>query len=103
MKICARCRTRKLYSDFRRHKSRLDGCQSYCKACQRDERLERRAAIQLRKSGPCQDCGCHFPPECMDFDHRENKKFSIGSSLGSKGLSALILEIKKCDVVCANC
>jgi hypothetical protein len=50
------------------------------------------------------DCGGTFPPECMDFDHRpgEKKLFGIGQGLRRK-LEALLAEIAKCDLVCANC
>jgi hypothetical protein len=43
-----------------------------------------------------------FPIYVMDFDHvNGGKKFGIsGHRHGFKGL---IEEIKKCDVVCANC
>ena len=53
------------------------------------------------KDVPCMDCGNRYPAVCMDFDHREDKKFNIGGSSVSK--ETLIKEIAKCDVVCANC
>ena len=50
------------------------------------------------------DCGNSFPPECMDFDHRpdEVKSFSIGG-VNLRALPVLLEEMKKCDLVCANC
>ncbi len=55
---------------------------------------------------PCDDCGQTFAPHMMDFDHRDPRKklFAIttaGSRLKSQ--DALIAEIEKCDIVCANC
>lgn len=63
----------------------------------------RRAWVDSLKSDPCKDCGCTFPPECMDFDHiKGNKLFEIhGKIMGNK--QALLSEIAKCDVICSNC
>ena len=39
--------------------------------------LERRRVLILElKSKPCLDCGNVFPPECMDFDHRDPEEKS---------------------------
>lgn len=65
---------------------------------------KRRAMLDELKNKPCMDCGGTFPPECMDFDHREGevKLLRIGSQLRRKWESVLA-EIAKCDLVCANC
>lgn len=58
------------------------------------------------KSKPCIDCGGTFPPECMDFDHRDpsEKCYNIGQKRGSRVSQVnLMLEVNKCDLVCANC
>lgn len=63
---------------------------------------ERRSFIDWLKSIPCFDCGGQFPPECMDFDHRDpSTKRRAPGAIGS--LNALQNEIMKCDLVCANC
>lgn len=55
------------------------------------------------KKGPCLDCGGHFHPAAMDFDHvRGEKKFCIAARKYSP-LWMLEEESKKCDLVCANC
>lgn len=56
------------------------------------------------KNVPCFDCNGLFPPCAMDFDHRDplTKLFNI-SEAQSKNEQILKEEIKKCDVVCANC
>lgn len=49
------------------------------------------------------DCNIKYPYYVMDFDHvRGKKSFTLGS-LNGQGLQTVIKEIKKCDVVCANC
>lgn len=55
------------------------------------------------KSKPCMDCRQSYPHYVMDFDHRGDKKFSIGKRGSKISLRALLLEIAKCDVVCSNC
>lgn len=64
----------------------------------------RRDWLNAVKAVPCADCGNSYPPECMDFDHKDplTKAFHIGNAL-SKRLSTIIAEIEKCEVVCANC
>jgi hypothetical protein len=83
-------------------------------AAHRDEEIERvrvRQAATLEflrdlRRRPCQDCGGTFPPWVMDFDHRDprEKKFSILEGRDQlKSRAALLEEIAKCDIVCANC
>lgn len=55
---------------------------------------------------PCADCGRTFAPHQMDFDHRgdEPKAFNLTAGRAMlKSRQALLDEVRKCDVVCANC
>lgn len=63
----------------------------------------RRAELSDLKDNPCMDCGGRFPPECMDFDHRpgEVKNKHVGYLFYMPHKVAE--EVKKCDLVCANC
>ena len=56
------------------------------------------------KDVPCFDCGIKYHPACMDFDHREGeiKSFNIGR-LSAWNKKTLMIEVAKCDIVCANC
>lgn len=70
--------------------------------------LDRQNFINAIKNLPCQDCGVKFPTECMDFDHRdpELKSFTITARYVSESTESrrrLMLEVSKCDLVCANC
>jgi hypothetical protein len=80
----------------------------------RDEEIERvrvRQAATLEflrdlRRRPCEDCGQSFPPWVMDFDHRDPKTKSFALAAGHallKSREALLAEIAKCDIVCANC
>lgn len=67
----------------------------------------RPALISYFKMCPCMDCGIKYPPWVMHYDHRPgvDKKFNLSGVGKVKNVSILeiLQEIKKCDVVCANC
>ena len=48
------------------------------------------------------DCG-ETDPLVLEFDHRGDKLFSIGSELSRRNWQSVLAEIDKCDVVCSNC
>lgn len=52
----------------------------------------------------CMDCGEHRPA-CLDFHHRnpEEKCMGIGQKARTVSREALLAEVMKCDVICANC
>ena len=113
MKICPKCKTNESLAYH-----------SYCLECSRirmlaysqqnkdrvsqnaNRRREKLKAIcKDAKNKPCCDCGESHPHFVMDFDHVRGKKdfgiAGIGTFLPSE--NRLLLEIAKCDVVCANC
>ncbi len=53
------------------------------------------------------DCGVQYPHYVMDFDHRDKKKKLAGINkminFHSYSKKKIFEEIKKCDLVCANC
>jgi hypothetical protein len=55
-------------------------------------------------SHPCIDCG-QADPVLLQFDHRDRstKVGTIGSMLNRASWAALLSEVAKCDVRCANC
>jgi hypothetical protein len=96
-------RTRELYE---KHRDRILGKRrdKYVPHPSRElGRAVKLEVIAYLKAVPCLDCGQSFPPECMDFDHvRDGKSFSI-AHFNNRSLDALLEEIDKCDIVCANC
>lgn len=104
MKKCSGCKLSKPVSDFWRDRSRYDGLTTYCKDCQTKKRNDRQdKIIQYLFNHPCADC-----PErdviVLQFDHLGKKANNI-SSMVMNGVSwdKILREIKKCEVVCANC
>ena len=59
--------------------------------------------ITTLKSRPCADCGQTFPTQAMDFDHLENKAEIVSKLVYTVSTRTLLLEVAKCEVVCANC
>jgi hypothetical protein len=97
--------------------SEVAKCELVCACCHRTRTVKRKGGKVKRnslailvdelKSSPCHDCGKVFPPECMDFDHRDPamKKIGIGflRTMGVAQKQVLLDEIAKCDLVCACC
>jgi hypothetical protein len=117
------CQQWKPAADF--HNSRRNEY-TYCRECRnaydrmyyaergkppRDAR--RRAAMdaarewmnQMKEGLPCADCGDTFPPFVMHWDHLPGflKVDEISSMLGHRSREAILEELTKCELVCANC
>jgi len=63
------------------------------------------ARMRELKAAPCVDCGGHFHPAAMTFDHRPGTiKVNDLATLAGQGCTGLFEEeLAKCDLVCANC
>lgn len=60
--------------------------------------------VRQSKEVPCADCGIQYPHYVMQYDHLGDKSFAISDrKTRARGIDVVIGEIKKCDVVCANC
>lgn len=70
----------------------------------RTRRFQHHRAVldELKKSTPCLDCGGLFEPAAMDFDHIGDKTANIAALVGVSNV-ALLDELSKCHLVCANC
>ena len=125
MRRCAKCADTKEDDDFGWKNKRAGTKDAYCRPCRRQYNkghyraqkglyfnrntrtlLKMRAFLREQKEGkPCQDCGGVFPPCVMDFDHLDPKQKvkSVAELVQSGSQKALLREIEKCDLVCANC
>jgi hypothetical protein len=66
-------------------------------------RVERtRYLLEYFTSHPCVDCG-EQDPVVLEFDHLDDKLFTIGQSLPYRSWQSILDEIAKCEVVCRNC
>jgi hypothetical protein len=56
------------------------------------------------KNSICSDCRISYPPHVLDFDHLKDKSFGISRALHvGTTIDKIKEEIKKCEIVCANC
>lgn len=98
-------------TEFRKDSRQKDGRASMCRACSRKDSSERRHIVNKlvhdSKLGKhCEVCGGDYPPVVLDYHHRDpsKKKFGIGDGAGrSTPITAILEEIDKCMLVCANC
>jgi hypothetical protein len=61
-----------------------------------------RYLIEYFVAHPCVDCG-ETDPIVLEFDHLRDKRFEISAALHGRNWEAILEEIEKCEVVCANC
>ena len=71
----------------------------------RDRKRKLTEKVNELKKAPCTDCHKKFPTVCMDFDHIGDDKILNVSAAIQQGWSfkRILLEIAKCELVCANC
>lgn len=67
-------------------------------------RVRKETLINLL-GGKCITCGVVYPPPVYDFHHRnpEEKLFGISNALVNRSMDEILEEVKKCDLLCANC
>jgi hypothetical protein len=128
-KWCGDCNALVSVADFSFKNASRGLLQSYCKACQR-QRCQRhyrhnaaaykdrvaRNNLRIRTANRekllehllnqrCLDCGLR-DLAVLEFDHRDpsRKRMEVSNlATGAYSWSAILAEIGKCDVVCANC
>lgn len=124
MKKCSRCLRALPITEFGRRAKNRDGHKGACKQCDREvtrawqsrhpeqtkqagrqsRAKTRDITWEIKQSTACADCGGYFQPWQMDFDHTENNKTAEVSMLvRSSNREAVLAEMAKCEVVCANC
>ena len=110
-RICKSCSKSVGVSNYTKLKS--GSLHSYCKSClyvknqeYSKNRKTGKVSVQYirnyKESHACQDCQKNYPYYVMDFDHLEDKSFSI-NKIQSHSISKIQSEIEKCEVLCANC
>lgn len=127
-KKCRKCNKVKKRSAFNKASRRKDGLQAVCKICDRKtskasydtnknnpefkEKVKQRRASFLKKkreyileylkTHPCVCCG-EKDPVVLQFDHLGDKFDSVGRLVNRSSFLLVKEEIKKCQVLCANC
>lgn len=93
----------------------INKCDLVCACCHRIRTQDRRkktqnvrrvayyVKIDALKKSPCLDCGKVYPPQAMDFDHVRGEKVLSIAQMRAAAWGRVLLELAKCDLVCANC
>jgi hypothetical protein len=124
MKKCSRCKQEKAIECFPINKKSKDGKNHRCLECQKilskthylSNKHKYKSSIKRRRSitrkylekhkttVKCIRCG-ESDPICIDFHHkdRKNKIACISKITHDYGIQSLILELEKCEPICANC
>jgi hypothetical protein len=126
MRVCGRCKERKAPDEFAWRRKSRGQRDNYCRPCRaaykqehyarnkqryidsarrRTEKIvsERTAyLVSFFREHPCVDCG-EGDPLVLEFDHLGDKQFGIGRGMRERPWQAVLAEIEKCEVVCANC
>jgi hypothetical protein len=87
--------------DLQRQRQRRRNAKTY--RSQKRRRARRKAELVESKGGRCTDCGYSTCLWVLEFHHRDpaTKEFGVGGFNGS--LVRLLMEVDKCDLLCANC
>jgi hypothetical protein len=107
-KHCKRCDTVKTSDEFYRRRKGAD-LSPYCKACTKEQTIERQRALKLRaiiyKGGKCEKCGYDKCPGAFDFHHIDptEKEFGISRKRTTSWTLEFRTELDKCSLLCANC
>jgi hypothetical protein len=108
MKRCSKCGETKSISEFPKNRGKKDGIHSWCRKCHYESNYKHKMGLRdfarKLKEAPCFDCKKTYPWCVMEFDHTRGVKLFEVTSLHQFGSKKKLLdEIKKCDVICANC
>jgi hypothetical protein len=126
LRICGRCGEGKPGDEFAWRRKALGQRDNYCRVCRADYKHEhyaknrqryidlaqrRKRAVAAERAAyliaffemhPCVECG-EADPVVLEFDHLEGKEFTISQGIRDRSWATVQDEMKKCEVVCANC
>lgn len=125
-KQCGTCKRYLGLDKFGQNKDKLDGLSYKCKECTRaynrihyannidyyllkarkHEAAYKKWWFEYKSKLKCCKCGYKKCVVALDFHHRDpsKKSFDIGKAIAQQYRREKVLaEIKKCDVLCANC
>ena len=110
-KVCTRCKKCLKLSSFHvkiRHGGRYVDYHFVCKKCWYEKHKHQVKSKKIRAiellGGKCMDCGYHRSLSALEFHHRNPKLKDITMySILNHTWGRVLVEIKKCDLLCANC
>ena len=111
MKSCNKCNIEKSLDQYAKRKGSKDGYNVICKQCanqyyENNKQYffnRRKWFYDIKIKLKCKQCGFAHPA-ALDFHHKDPTQKSFGISANKHIDKVKILEeIKKCEVLCANC
>ena len=122
MKECRKCKETKSFDEFHQNtRNKKTGLSAWCKVCQKQNKKEHYQAnrdqyiqnglkgrewfLEYKKGLKCERCGFSHPA-ALDFHHIDpsTKSFRMSDiNPCMKNREKMFEEIKKCEVLCANC
>lgn len=123
-KVCNECKQTKPLDRFAKNRTKPDGLHTSCKDCKnkynstyykgntsyfrsktKDTRV--RLAKWIHEYKLTQKCKCgESHPACLQFHHTDKSKKDFEIAVAARmgySIERIIQEIKKCEVICANC
>lgn len=108
-KICRYCNEKKSIEKFAKAGTikGVDYTRNKCNTCYVKMKSDRRRRIaawiqQQKRECSCKCCG-NDDFRVLEFHHKDNNKEFDISNFGGSGITKIKKEMKKCDILCANC
>jgi len=107
MKTCTTCHKEKPLSDFYKQADRKKGASS-CKSCFNrycvDRWIQKKKDAINYKGGKCNRCGYDDHYAALQFHHMDpTTKDVMWNKLRLRSWDKIVVELDKCDLLCANC
>ena len=119
MKTCSQCGSTKCLTEFHKQKRSPDGYNTRCATCKNNRENERYShnrdfVHRYKLVVKCSKCGYDKSPYALEFAHRDSeekwaRQDDVWSHAHGKAVKfewsrkKIKEEIRKCDVLCANC
>jgi len=87
--------------ELREYRRRRRNAKTY--RAQKRRRLRRKTELVAAAGGRCLDCGYQTSLATLEFHHLDPTTKEFGSANFDGSLERLLVEVKKCDLLCANC
>ena len=92
---------KKCHSEYRK-KHYEENKKKYLDKAKRNTEEYRKQYYEWLSTKSCVDCGIS-DIRVLEQDHLRDKEYNISSKIGGLTLEAMMPELNKCEVVCANC
>lgn len=118
MAICNKCGTKipTTYKSPHNGIRKTKKSRKYCFNCspivipppihdRKSERRQKKIALIEMLGGKCAKCGYNKSVTALSFHHKvtSEKKFDISNGCLLKSWNALVIEARKCEILCLNC